>query len=118
MKHDPSNIAGRGLAILGAVLVLTLLNVHVAPADLIGYWPLDEQSGDAVPDLSGNGFDGVVEGSPAWTDGKYAGGLEFFGDGDHVEIADDPLLRFDTDANFTAMAWIFVPEDAGANCAG
>src|SRR5690606_4872638 len=96
----------------------SLLGSSTTRGDLVGYWPLDEGSGDEVVDQSGNGLDGVVVGSPEWVDGMFGGGLEFFGGGDHVEIPDDDLLRFDVDQSFTAMAWVYIPENAGSGWRG
>jgi hypothetical protein len=46
-------------------------------SDLVGHWPLDQTTGTTAPDVSGNGYDGVLHNNAgSWaTDGKYAGAL-------------------------------------------
>jgi regulation of enolase protein 1 (concanavalin A-like superfamily) len=48
-------------------------------ADLIGHWSLDEGQGDVARDSSGNGSDGVFQGSPQWVVGRIRGAMEFDG---------------------------------------
>jgi hypothetical protein len=57
---------------------------------LTGYWPLDASSGDIARDMSGNGNEGVVNGSAEWmpSGGVVNGVLEFDGVDDYVEISD------------------------------
>ena len=79
---------------------------------------MDESNGDVVTDQSGNGFDGLTQGSPEWVAGLFGGGMQFNGSGDRVEIEDNEMLRFGVDDSFTAMAWVFIPEEAGSGWRG
>jgi|GEM_PF-4107820 len=36
---------------------------------LVGYWPLNEGSGNTAIDKTGNGINGVIKGSPTWKEG-------------------------------------------------
>ncbi|MBE0535552.1 MAG: hypothetical protein IH624_07770 [Phycisphaerae bacterium] len=71
------------------MMVLALLSVGLlgtAAADLrdglAAYWPLDGQIvGNSVPDMSGNGRDGVLVGSATTTTGILGEGLLFNGNG-------------------------------------
>lgn len=53
---------------------------------LIGWWKLDETSGLAAADSSGNGNDGTLNNMAGneWTTGQIDGALEFDGDNDHI----------------------------------
>jgi hypothetical protein len=56
---------------------------------LIGYWPLDENTGFTTADLSeaGYGFDGTLVGGPVWTGGQFGSALSFDGADDYVLCA-------------------------------
>jgi len=58
---------------------------------MVGYWRFDEGSGSTANDSSSNGNDGTVTGA-SWTDGQIDGALNFDGDDDYVEVADDGSL--------------------------
>ena len=52
----------------------------VDPDGLVGYWKLDDGSGDQPLDSSGNGNNGSFAGTgPEWVEGKLGGGLKFDG---------------------------------------
>lgn len=71
--------------------------------------------GNTVKDLSGNGNDGELMGSPKWGDGKSGSGLVFGGNGprDFVEIPDSDSL--DLVEGLTVEMWVFLdsPSTAG-----
>ncbi len=54
-----------------AKLCLFLLMVCplTAQASLVGYWPMDEGQGTILKDMSGNGHDGTITGTPTWVEG-------------------------------------------------
>jgi hypothetical protein len=81
------------------ILVLGLTAGTVV-ADMVAYYPFDEGSGNTATDLSGNGYDGTLNGEPQWTAGYLAGALDFDGTDDYVEIT--RIVQDD----FTLMAWI------------
>ena len=43
---------------------------HPNYANIVGYWPMDEGTGNSADDASGNGYDGSLSGSPSW---EYSG---------------------------------------------
>ncbi|MCP4256497.1 MAG: LamG domain-containing protein, partial [Planctomycetes bacterium] len=90
---------------LGLVLTST---VEAVDPDLVGYWKFDETSGTTAQDATGNGNDGTLNGDPQWTAGMLGGALEFDGDGDYVDIGDDPIFNF-TD-QITVACWIKVSQ--------
>ncbi len=70
-------------------LVLSLALTSVANAGrpgLVGYWRLDEATGTAVGDASGNDNHGILEGGAKWTTGKLDGGVYLDGVDDYIEI--------------------------------
>jgi len=69
------------------VLCLALSTVtNAALPGLVGYWRLDEGTGTAVGDASGNGNHGALEGGGKWTTGKLDGGVYLDGVDDYIEI--------------------------------
>nr|MBC8472856.1 hypothetical protein [Planctomycetota bacterium] len=65
------------------VLVLGLIVTGITKAadpDIIGWWKLDEGSGDTAIDSSGNGFDITLQNS-MWEDGLFGGAVHFRGVG-------------------------------------
>ena len=99
------------------VLVLSVA-AGVAHADLldglVGYWPLDEGTGDTVADASGGGHNGTFNnGTPQWVPGQYGTALRFDGN-NKVEIPDHADFHL-VEAVSVAL-WVR-PEDAQANWA-
>lgn len=75
---------------------------------LVLYYTFDENSGDTVEDLSGNGNDGAINGAE-WGAGKYGSALTFVrADRDFVLVEDDSTLN--PTAEISYMAW-FVSEN-------
>ena len=71
---------------------------------LVGYWPFDEGSGTIAYDKSGNNNNGTLINGPTWTGGKVAGGLNFNGSGNYIDIPNSSSLNFSS--GFSAGAWI------------
>ncbi len=100
---------------LTILVVLTLLAVSpnllaVSTDGLVGAWLLDDGSGEAVMDSSGNGLDGeFATGTPQWVEGKFGGALKF-GGADMVTVADNDALDL---TSFTIAAWINSPDTSG-----
>jgi len=96
----------KSICLVSMVLVLSLtctsLGQPVDPA-LVGWWKLDETSGNTALDSSGNGRDGTLQGDPQWVAGWIDGALEFDGD-DHVDTGYTEDL-----ANWTIAAWAISP---------
>ncbi len=79
----------------------------------VGYWNLDEQTGQVIKDLSGNGLSGtlgadssVSTDDPAWQNGKFGGSLYFDGSSDHANIPDPVSGILDITTPITISAWI------------
>jgi len=87
-------------------VVVLALTASTAVADLVAHYPFDEGSGNTTIDISGNGHDGTLEGSPTWTSPGWDGVgwcLQFGGDGDRVTIEPFDL----TGSGITLAAWIY-----------
>ncbi|MEJ2722739.1 MAG: choice-of-anchor D domain-containing protein, partial [bacterium] len=80
------------------------------PECIAGVWPMDEGSGTALVDVSGNGNDGTIYGAPSWITGVVGLALDLNGTSDYVRVPADPTLDI-TDA-ITLAAWIR-PEKVG-----
>jgi hypothetical protein len=73
---------------------------------LIGFWKLDEGSGDIVYDSSIHGNDGTVYGA-TWTTNCHSNScLSFDGMDDYVEVPDSNSL--DITQNLTIEAWVYI----------
>ena len=69
------------------VFGLALTSVtNAAQSGLVGYWRLEEGTGTAVGDASGNDNHGTLEGGAKWTTGKLDGGVYLDGVDDYIEI--------------------------------
>jgi regulation of enolase protein 1 (concanavalin A-like superfamily) len=55
-------------------------------AGLVAHWKLDEGSGTAASDSSGNGYVGTLLGGPTWIAGNDGGALELDGRDDYVDF--------------------------------
>jgi len=77
-----------------------------SPGSLVGWWKLDDGSGDTVADSSGNNLQGTIAGDPVWSDGVAGKAMKFDGDGDYVDLGNDPSLNITN--QITVAAWIKV----------
>ncbi|NEO39248.1 MAG: hypothetical protein F6J90_24090 [Moorea sp. SIOASIH] len=79
---------------------------------LVGYWPMNEGSGNVIHDRAGHN-NGTLEGNPQWkTANDFPGNpsinvLEFDGEDDYVKIANKSYFDIITDA-ITISIWIKV----------
>ncbi len=69
-----------------------------------GQWNLDEGAGLTVADSSGNGNNGVIQGSVAWVPGRFGSALSFDGSPGRVRISDN--LALEPARTVTASAWV------------
>jgi len=69
--------------VLGLVLIST---ANAGIPGLIAHWRLDEASGNAVGDASGNGNNGTLEGGARRTEGKHGGGVYLDGADDYIQV--------------------------------
>ena len=92
------------------ILVSCLILAGTADAELVGWWKLDETSGNIAYDSSGNGNDGRLQGDPQWVEGQVGGALEFDGNGDYVDCGNAASLDiYGADAQVTIALWVKTP---------
>jgi hypothetical protein len=77
---------------------------------LVGYWKLDEGSGNTAVDSSGKGNTGTLQNGPVWVDGKEGKALGFDGVDDFVQVTDSSSLHLSTAV--TVEAWVYLPTGA------
>ncbi|PIZ98962.1 MAG: hypothetical protein COX77_02915, partial [Candidatus Komeilibacteria bacterium CG_4_10_14_0_2_um_filter_37_10] len=80
----------------------------------IGYWALDDGSGVATRDFSGNGSSGTLTNATWTTSGKYDNAVSFDGAGDCVNVGDPSsgVLDFGT-GDFSTGAWVYLTSAPG-----
>jgi hypothetical protein len=105
----------RTRSLLAAALSAAALSVLPATAGadgfpLVGWWPMNEGSGQVIHDWSGHANNGTLGNSagvddqdPAWIRGVFSGSALSFGGNDMVRIPDSTSLE---PANVTVAAWI------------
>lgn len=71
----------------------------------VAWWPLDEGTGIAATDASGNGHPGTLDNGPAWAAGLQGSALHFDGSDDRVTVPSSPA--FDLTTALTLEAWIW-----------
>jgi concanavalin A-like lectin/glucanase superfamily protein len=106
-------------AALTATAALAVPGVASADFPLVGWWPMNEGSGQVVRDWSGHGNNGTLGNSPAadsqdptWIRGVLMGSaLRFDGD-DLVQIPDSPALNV---SKATVAAWFRGSASPGEN---
>lgn len=64
-----------------------------SPGGLVGWWKLNDGSGQTAADSSGNNLHGKIAGNPVWVDGLAGKALKFDGDGDYVDLGNDSSLN-------------------------
>jgi hypothetical protein len=82
-------------------------------AGLVGYWELNETAGITAADFSGNGNDGTLTNmtpSTDWVAGKIAGGLDFDGVNDYIDIGTFDVIG----SGLTLTGW-FNADTIGTN---
>ena len=95
---------------LGGCLFLLVTGLITGDVDaqlqngLVGYWSLNEGSGTAAMDSSGNGNTGILFNGPTWSSGKSGLALAFDGNNDYVEIPHAQSLNLST--ALTVSVWI------------
>src|SRR3954453_18938284 len=108
------------LAAAAAAIALALGAPSAAHADsfpLVGWWPMNEGSGQTVRDWSGrgnNGFLGSTTGvdanDPSWIRGVFLGSALQFSGGDYVTIPSPESLQ---QQRLTVAAWVRAPASPG-----
>ncbi len=94
----------------------SLLAYSLAGA-LVGYWAFEEGLGTTVHDMSGNGNNGTLEGSPLpnWVAGRFQYALQF-------AAADSQFVSLSSQTNFpsgagarTVSAWVYLTSYSSGN---
>ena len=80
--------------------------------DAVGFWDFDNDEGDVVIDITGNGHDGTLHGDPKWVTGNFGLGMECDGNDQGVMIED--AAEFDFAGPFTMAAWILTDSKPAA----
>jgi hypothetical protein len=89
--------------VLLSILLITAFCAG-ASADLIAYYPLDEGTGTAVTDATGNGNNGTLNSGVEWVTGVRGGALRFDTAGERVVLNSlDPTAK---NKAMTLAAWI------------
>ena len=79
----------------------TIPNPDTGGESLVSWWPMDESSGNQVPDSQGQN-DGVLAGG-TWVTGVVGNCLSFNGESNYVDISNDETLNFSN--SLSIMAW-------------
>jgi hypothetical protein len=74
-----------------------------AGSGLAAYWMLNDGTGTAAADSSGNNHPGTLTNGPVWTTGRMGGALDFDGANDFVSFS-NPLSSF---SQSSACAWVW-----------
>src|SRR3989338_5670085 len=72
----------------------------------VGYWKMDETSGQSAADSSGLANTGTATGTTIVA-GQYGSARSLNGSSDYIRVEDNSSLDFGT-GNFTATGWIYV----------
>jgi len=86
------------------VLALVLGASAGNAGSLAGYWSFDDIQGTIVPDLSGTGNDGTINGAPLSIAGPFGNALQLDGASDYVDCGNAESLNI-TD-KLTVSAWV------------
>jgi len=79
--------------------------IPTASGELVGWWKLDEGSGTAISDSSGNGLDGTFTGgTPEWIAGQYGQAILFNGADGYVNLGADEAMNLTEE--MTAALWL------------
>ena len=87
----------------GFLLTSTTIAIDLSDPDLVGYWAFNEGSGKVAADLSGNSYDGTLNGGVSWTDGIYQNALHFNGNDAYVGTGQSILNDLE---GFTLAGWV------------
>ncbi|NTV30966.1 DUF2341 domain-containing protein [candidate division WWE3 bacterium] len=75
---------------------------------LVGYWPMDENTGTSTTDRSGNGVTGTLANGATWATGMYGSAASFDGgagpNADVIDLGDQSGYEIST---FTISGWIY-----------
>lgn len=121
-KVDETRIYNRALS---PKEVSDLYNYAPGP---VGYWKMDDASGATAVDASGNGYNGTLGSTAAWSTGKFGQAAEF----NHTGTSNVSVPILNMKYQVTASAWVYLDSvtsdvydailsnyyNAGAQCYG
>jgi hypothetical protein len=102
------------VTIFAGIPGVTSASIVVKPGNnlgLVGYWTMNEGSGNRVADSSGNGNAGNFVVSPTWTSGKLGSALQFDGANTYITAGSNISLT----GAVTVCAWVNATSITGAN---
>jgi len=80
---------------------------HPLAKGLVGYWLMNEGTGNTVQDLSLNNNIGTLVSDVIWQPGKFGPALYFTGVTDYITVPDNGTLRFNSATqDFTISVWV------------
>lgn len=79
------------------------MTLAVQPGGLVGYYPLDENTGTVAGDDSSNAAHGTLVGSPTWATGQVGSALTFNGSSQAVSVGNNSQTQL---TNGTVSAWV------------
>lgn len=104
VKADYNSRGGSGGNVLGAE------DNKALSQGLVGYWKMDESSGNGCTggindncDSSGNGNDGAWNGNTTSTTGKFGNGTTYDGADDYISVTNSTMVD---GTNFTLSVWV------------
>jgi hypothetical protein len=85
------------ILVLVFIMAISLIFVNssqakIDPKTMVGLWLLNEITDKTVADLSGNGNDGILQGTPKLVEGKFGKALRFNGSSDYVNCGNKEIL--------------------------
>jgi len=94
------------LALMIALLAFTNSS-YAFRGNIVAAWLMEEGSGNAVVDFTGNHDDGVITGTAEWVDGRFGKALRFDGSTTYVQIPFNTKFQVLNEGDgFTFAAWI------------
>jgi Domain of unknown function (DUF4082)/Concanavalin A-like lectin/glucanases superfamily/Bacterial Ig domain/Secretion system C-terminal sorting domain len=93
---------GAGNTTTSAGVIVTVSN----SSQLIAALPLNEGTGTAAADISGNNHPGVLTNTPTWAAGKYGQGVTLNGTNNYINIADHADFTLDPTQSYTWSGWV------------
>lgn len=93
---------GAGNSTTSAPVVVTVAN----SSNLIAAYPMNDGSGTAAIDISGNSHNGALVNGPTWATGKYGQGVNLDGTNDYINIADHNNFTLSPTESYTWSGWV------------
>lgn len=90
-----------------ALFLFAVAFAHETAEGLVAWWCFEEGAGNTIVDQSGHGWDGILHGNGAWTQGRAGKALRLDGS-TVVDLGSPPAFRMEK--AFTLEAWILPDE--------